>query len=84
MLFSGISRGEGLTRFETGPCQGSSGAVRVDQLSLVFSTQLIPVLESGLPVAGVARDILREVQLLTKASDPRATYARLPFVLRIH
>jgi len=39
---------------------------------------------TGLPVAGVARDILREVQLLTKASDPRATYARLPFVLRIH
>lgn len=51
LMFSGISRGEGLTRFETGPCQGSSGAVRVDQLSLVFSTQLIPVLESGLPVA---------------------------------
>ncbi len=34
-------------------------------------------------VADVARDILREVQLLTKASDPRATYARMPFVLRI-
>jgi protease-4 len=38
---------------------------------------------TSLPVTGVARDILREVQLLTKASDPRATYARLPFVLRI-
>jgi protease-4 len=38
---------------------------------------------SDMPVPDVARDILREVQLLTKASDPRATYARLPYVLRI-
>ena len=54
-LAPGLVRGQGLIRFETGPCQGSSGAVRIDQLPLVFSTQLFPVNEAGTPVAaGVA------------------------------
>ena len=50
-LAPGVVRGQGLIRFETGPCQGSSGAVRIDQLPLVFSTQLFPVNEAGTPVA---------------------------------
>ena len=46
-LAPGLVRGQGLIRFETGPCQGSSGAVRIDQLPLVFSTQLFPASLTG-------------------------------------
>ncbi len=51
----GVVCGQRLTRYENGPCVGSSGAVRIDQCPLVFSTQLFPVNEAGTPVAaGVA------------------------------
>jgi enamine deaminase RidA (YjgF/YER057c/UK114 family) len=57
-LVPGVARGQGLTRFETGPCRGSSGAVRIDQLPLVFSTQLFPVNDAGAPVvAGVGEQV---------------------------
>lgn len=51
LLLSAVTRGEGLTRFETGPCPGSSGAVRIDNLPLIFSTQLFALTDSGAPVA---------------------------------
>jgi len=51
LLWSPPTRAEGLSRYGNGPCAGSSGAVRVDQLPLVFSTQLFPIPEPGTVVA---------------------------------
>ncbi|HBH51277.1 MAG TPA: translation initiation inhibitor [Planctomycetaceae bacterium] len=56
LLWPSAARAEGLSRFGVGPCSGSSGAVRVDDVPLVFSTQVFPQLETGGVAASSARE----------------------------
>ncbi|MBY0491294.1 MAG: signal peptide peptidase SppA [Gemmatimonadaceae bacterium] len=48
------------------------------------AAQAVDALGMRGPAAQLARDITRELAVLLSYNDPRGTYARLPYILRVH